>query len=466
MSFASLMQQSEIERIALFIGILTLLVAIERYSQFDLNFLRFNVIITKSEIVTISKTENYISVLEIVILSLLALITLNRKKLSSNFEYRSIATKKVIIPISNAICSISTKNDIQTRCITDLTLELTISILGYLNSYEILPLTRLSKKHKKLLENEKIWEQLWIQTYGEIWHNINIMTIRKSRGIYWDPLCNCGHPQQGWLEFFLTFEVCWIDWLLAGYCTNDRCLIGIKNSLYDLTAFIGIHPGSPETLSEGAGCDATENFEEIGHSTHAIELLSKYLLCNLNTAQKTNNSQSDGGMQQHRSGAIDKEKTPLHRYVKKCQKLIANFALENLKKLRRKQLTYSINNESIMQQTNSDDDNNNNNNNNNENNKNVLDRRNFAREETLFSSKSLQSFWTEYKKTNNNKNFFSKNYFQVLPTLNGYYSTCDKQTDHFGHPKVFFDPLLHEWVVWWTCCGKAQSVDDKHFFSF
>lgn len=38
------------------------------------------------------------------------------------------------------------------------------------------------------------------------------------------------------------------------------------------------HPGGEEVLMEQAGKDATEPFEDVGHSTDARELLKEYLI--------------------------------------------------------------------------------------------------------------------------------------------------------------------------------------------
>lgn len=29
---------------------------------------------------------------------------------------------------------------------------------------------------------------------------------------------------------------------------------------------------------------------------------------------------------------------------------------------------------------------------------------------------------------------------------------------HMGQPKVFYDPLVQEWTVWWSCCGVSYSL--------
>lgn len=38
------------------------------------------------------------------------------------------------------------------------------------------------------------------------------------------------------------------------------------------------HPGGEEVLLEQAGGDATESFEDVGHSTDAREMLQQYLI--------------------------------------------------------------------------------------------------------------------------------------------------------------------------------------------
>ncbi|KAJ8796516.1 hypothetical protein J1605_002113 [Eschrichtius robustus] len=39
--------------------------------------------------------------------------------------------------------------------------------------------------------------------------------------------------------------------------------------VYNLSKFLEEHPAGGEVLREQAGGDATENFEDVGHSTHA-----------------------------------------------------------------------------------------------------------------------------------------------------------------------------------------------------
>ncbi|XP_053758816.1 cytochrome b5 isoform X7 [Panthera pardus] len=52
----------------------------------------------------------------------------------------------------------------------------------------------------------------------------------------------------------------------------------LHHKVYDLTKFLEEHPGGEEVLREKAGGDATENFEDVGHSTDARELSKTYII--------------------------------------------------------------------------------------------------------------------------------------------------------------------------------------------
>ncbi|XP_006837620.1 PREDICTED: cytochrome b5-like isoform X2 [Chrysochloris asiatica] len=52
----------------------------------------------------------------------------------------------------------------------------------------------------------------------------------------------------------------------------------IHYKVYDLTKFLEEHPGGEEVLREQAGGDATENFEDVGHSTDAREMSQSYII--------------------------------------------------------------------------------------------------------------------------------------------------------------------------------------------
>ncbi|KAH8387843.1 hypothetical protein KR093_009869 [Drosophila rubida] len=57
--------------------------------------------------------------------------------------------------------------------------------------------------------------------------------------------------------------------------------IVIDNKVYDVTKFLHEHPGGEETLLTVGGTDGTEDFNDVGHSAEARELLKKYFIGNL-----------------------------------------------------------------------------------------------------------------------------------------------------------------------------------------
>lgn len=50
----------------------------------------------------------------------------------------------------------------------------------------------------------------------------------------------------------------------------------IDYKVYDVTKFLEEHPGGEEVLREQAGGDATESFEDVGHSTDAREMMRDF----------------------------------------------------------------------------------------------------------------------------------------------------------------------------------------------
>ncbi|KAI9246512.1 cytochrome b5-like heme/steroid binding domain-containing protein [Phascolomyces articulosus] len=72
--------------------------------------------------------------------------------------------------------------------------------------------------------------------------------------------------------FFSTADV-------AKHNSKSDLWLVIHNKVYDITQFVQEHPGGEEVLLDEAGKDATEAFEDIGHSDEAREFyLTKYLI--------------------------------------------------------------------------------------------------------------------------------------------------------------------------------------------
>jgi len=63
--------------------------------------------------------------------------------------------------------------------------------------------------------------------------------------------------------------------------------IVIHNKVYDVTKFLEEHPGGEEVLLEQAGGDASEAFEDVGHSSDARELMKDYYIGEVHPDDRT-----------------------------------------------------------------------------------------------------------------------------------------------------------------------------------
>ncbi|KAI5993645.1 cytochrome b5-like heme/steroid binding domain-containing protein [Pisolithus albus] len=62
------------------------------------------------------------------------------------------------------------------------------------------------------------------------------------------------------------------------HTTRESLYVLIHEKVYDVTKFIDEHPGGDEVILSEAGKDATDAFEDVGHSDEARELLPGMLV--------------------------------------------------------------------------------------------------------------------------------------------------------------------------------------------
>ncbi|XP_060796796.1 cytochrome b5 [Neoarius graeffei] len=74
--------------------------------------------------------------------------------------------------------------------------------------------------------------------------------------------------------------------------SKDAWLI-IHDQVYDITSFLEEHPGGEEVLLEQVGSDATESFEDVGHSTDAREMLHQYYIGELHEDDRKKESEKE-----------------------------------------------------------------------------------------------------------------------------------------------------------------------------
>lgn len=90
---------------------------------------------------------------------------------------------------------------------------------------------------------------------------------------------------------------------VAQHNTEDDLWMVINGKVYDCTKFLPEHPGGEEVVIDCGGTDATDAFEDIGHSEEAREQLEPLYIGDLDPASvpvkvvKSSSGSSDGGSQ-------------------------------------------------------------------------------------------------------------------------------------------------------------------------
>ncbi|XVF12732.1 hypothetical protein REPUB_Repub08aG0144800 [Reevesia pubescens] len=70
---------------------------------------------------------------------------------------------------------------------------------------------------------------------------------------------------------------------VAKHNKNEDCWVIISGKVYDLTPFMDDHPGGGEVLLSATAKDATNDFEDVGHSDSAREMMEKYYIGEINS---------------------------------------------------------------------------------------------------------------------------------------------------------------------------------------
>jgi|TARA_B110000208_G_scaffold179101_1_gene227586 cytochrome b involved in lipid metabolism len=64
---------------------------------------------------------------------------------------------------------------------------------------------------------------------------------------------------------------------VAAHCTGDDCWIIVDDGIYDVTAFVDVHPGGRSALLRmRTPPNARSAMESVGHSKRAYALLDSY----------------------------------------------------------------------------------------------------------------------------------------------------------------------------------------------
>ncbi|KAL2488172.1 Cytochrome [Forsythia ovata] len=68
---------------------------------------------------------------------------------------------------------------------------------------------------------------------------------------------------------------------VAEHNTAKDCWLVIDGKVYDVTKFLEDHPGGDEVLLSATGKDATDDFEDVGHSSSARDQMDELYVGNI-----------------------------------------------------------------------------------------------------------------------------------------------------------------------------------------
>jgi len=106
---------------------------------------------------------------------------------------------------------------------------------------------------------------------------------------------------------------------------NKSIWVVIHDKVYDITKFLDEHPGGEEILIENAGVDATESFEDVGHSSDAREMLDEYYIGDLHEDDKTGSTDKGAKTWTSSQATVEEESTWSSWFVALIMALAASF---------------------------------------------------------------------------------------------------------------------------------------------
>ena len=87
--------------------------------------------------------------------------------------------------------------------------------------------------------------------------------------------------------------------MMLEHKSRDDIWFAVHGKVYNVTKYLGDHPGGEEVLIDRGGDDATEDFEDVGHSREARKTLEPYEIGELPPSERIVQSESafggDGG---------------------------------------------------------------------------------------------------------------------------------------------------------------------------
>ncbi|KAH8517679.1 hypothetical protein Peur_048927 [Populus x canadensis] len=71
---------------------------------------------------------------------------------------------------------------------------------------------------------------------------------------------------------------------VSAHNSPKDCWLVVEGRVYDVTKFLEDHPGGDDVLLSATGKDATDDFEDVGHSSTARALMDEFYVGDIDTA--------------------------------------------------------------------------------------------------------------------------------------------------------------------------------------
>ncbi|KAJ6941728.1 hypothetical protein NC651_007504 [Populus alba x Populus x berolinensis] len=71
---------------------------------------------------------------------------------------------------------------------------------------------------------------------------------------------------------------------VSAHNSPKDCWLVVEGRVYDVTKFLEDHPGGDEVLLSATGKDATDDFEDVGHSSTARAMMDEFYVGDIDTA--------------------------------------------------------------------------------------------------------------------------------------------------------------------------------------
>jgi hypothetical protein len=110
---------------------------------------------------------------------------------------------------------------------------------------------------------------------------------------------------------------------LSKHNSFDDCWVVIHGKVYDVTPFLNEHPGGKFALGKlgRAGCDVSEHYDRIGHSSYAESLLAGMLVAELDLTEDEDSEPAvlpmNDETQQHEHEQLQQEEKEEHPHQEK-----------------------------------------------------------------------------------------------------------------------------------------------------